>query len=428
MAARETGEGPRLSLGRPFRRSDSTAQREHAGEPRADSNEAAVRATDNDALLSRASAVAAGYLPPDPYVRCFAEACDMSVRRPLLINIGTTLRSAEVDRRVDAFLHTGTLCASGPSAASDAAPRPSPAPGARVQIVSLGAGSDTRFWRLSDGSAHDAPPRALAKYVEVDYSDVTQQKLRQIRAHRTLSARLGELRDGASDADARSERYAILGVNLLDLLPDAAGKPSHAWETLVAQLDRSLPTLILCECVLAYLDASAADRLLRQFAACFPRLSLLCYDMCVAGDRQDAVGAPSRFGNVMLQNLSLELPGARKYTTPHAYAARFDRVMRETAGRSGAQRGGEGDAVGDAPPAMSRGEAEIASGAQSLRGLWHALDTDERRRLSRLEGLDEVEELEMLLGHYCLSWAERGGGAEGGAASTAEDSDSGGDQ
>jgi hypothetical protein len=26
-----------------------------------------------------------------------------------------------------------------------------------------------------------------------------------------------------------------------------------------------------------------------------------------------------------------------------------------------------------------------------------------------LEGLDEVEELEMLLSHYCVSWAKRSG-------------------
>lgn len=44
-------------------------------------------------------------------------------------------------------------------------------------------------------------------------------------------------------------------------------------------------------------------------------------------------------------------------------------------------------------------------GAQSLREAWRNLDSAERTRLSRLEGLDEVEELEMLLGHYCISWA-----------------------
>ena len=70
----------------------------------------------------------------------------------------------------------------------------------------------------------------------------------------------------------------------------------------------------------------------------------------------------------------LELPGARAYTTPAAYTERFKRALPE-------------------------------SGAQSLRDAWHNLDSAERTRLSRLEGLDEVEELEMLLGHYCISWA-----------------------
>ena len=70
----------------------------------------------------------------------------------------------------------------------------------------------------------------------------------------------------------------------------------------------------------------------------------------------------------------LGLPGARAYTTPAAYTTRFMRALR-------------------------------VGGAQSLREAWRNLDSAERTRLSRLEGLDEVEELEMLLGHYCISWA-----------------------
>lgn len=49
------------------------------------------------------------------------------MRKAPLINVGTHHRTAALDAVVDSFLT---------------------AAGARVQIVSLGAGSDTRFWRL----------------------------------------------------------------------------------------------------------------------------------------------------------------------------------------------------------------------------------------------------------------------------------------
>ena len=87
-----------------------------------------MRATDSDALVSRIAAARAGYLPPDPYAQLLAPDASADARRPPLINIGTYLRAHEMDARVSQFVDA-------------AAP-------ASVQIVSLGAGSDTRFWRL----------------------------------------------------------------------------------------------------------------------------------------------------------------------------------------------------------------------------------------------------------------------------------------
>jgi [phosphatase 2A protein]-leucine-carboxy methyltransferase len=75
------------------------------------------------------SAINAGYIS-DPYATMVAKVASSSVtRRAPLINVGTHHRTWALDRLIDSFLDDS----------SDQRPR---------QVVSLGAGSDTRFWRL----------------------------------------------------------------------------------------------------------------------------------------------------------------------------------------------------------------------------------------------------------------------------------------
>lgn len=342
-----------LRLGTPFRRKDTPKDA-----ARAERGEAAVRATDTDALLSRISAVEKGYIAPDVYARLFVRGPPPSPR-PLLINIGTALRSSEVDSRVQLFLEHGTW--QGPSEHRSTG----------VQILSLGAGSDTRFWRLQPHPAH------LQRYIELDFSTITAQKAEAIRAHPSLHAPVGEVAEAATEI--HTPCYTLLAGDLHTL-----GHSTTELARVLALLDPALPTLVLWECVLAYVQPEAADALMTRLAQHLPHLAFLSYDMCIGGDRAEMGAPPDRFGRMMLQNLGargLTLPGAQAYTTPAAYARRFRSVL------------GDG--------------ATVDAGAYSLCHVWHTLDAAARRRLSRLEGLDEVEELEMLLGHYCMSWAER---------------------
>jgi [phosphatase 2A protein]-leucine-carboxy methyltransferase len=93
--------------------------------------DSATRTTDNDAALARLSAVQKHYLH-DPYIRHLVPRAHLAPPRPPLINIGTYVRSSALDDLVNQWLllsaeRTGGEC----------------------QIVSLGAGSDTRFWRTA---------------------------------------------------------------------------------------------------------------------------------------------------------------------------------------------------------------------------------------------------------------------------------------
>ena len=231
--------------------------------------------------------------------------------------------------------------------------------------MSLGAGSDTRFWRLRHAR--------LARYVELDFPSTTSQKAAAIQAHPALSHALA---DAHVTADGLvSSAYVLLGIDVSTL-------HQGTWERVATYLDPALPTLLLCECVLAYMDIDVANAALRACLATLPRASILSYDMCISSDAPHA--APTRFGQVMLQNLAarqLTLPGARGCTSTAAYVERFEHL----AGHA----------------------SHLQCHAYTLRESWQQLEGEERRRVSMLERLDEVEELEMLLSHYCIAWIDR---------------------
>ena len=92
-------------------------------------HELAVQATADDAVSGKLSAAALGYLT-DPYLKHFSRS-HAPERRPPVINRGNFTRVACIDKLIAEFL--GTAGANS---------------GAKPQIVSLGAGKDTTFFRL----------------------------------------------------------------------------------------------------------------------------------------------------------------------------------------------------------------------------------------------------------------------------------------
>lgn len=91
-------------------------------------SDAAIRGTDTDAAVARLSAAQKGYVQ-DPFIGHLVPRAHLQHPRPPLINIGTFVRSTAIDELVEQW-----LLLSGDR---------------RCQIVSLGAGSDTRFWRIA---------------------------------------------------------------------------------------------------------------------------------------------------------------------------------------------------------------------------------------------------------------------------------------
>lgn len=126
----------------------------------------AIRETDTDAAVSRLSAVNAGYMQ-DAFASYFVKR---SQKRPPLINVGTFIRTWALDKLVHQFLASNQY--------------------SKKQIVSLGAGTDTRFFRLQSSSV-DAVRNSIAKYIEIDFPEATTRKAMAIRKQTVLSGILG---------------------------------------------------------------------------------------------------------------------------------------------------------------------------------------------------------------------------------------------
>lgn len=169
----------------------SLARAEMDSRARESGSDAAVRSTDADALLSRCSAASLGYLV-DPVSAHFLSPAQRrqpppASRRPPLINIGTHARTWAVDRLVAQFLALHHHPHLGPG-------------DRRCQVLSLGAGTDSRFWRFRQQYADAQIPWPCARWVELDFPEATATKVRAVATQPDLKRWLRHTHSPASPA------------------------------------------------------------------------------------------------------------------------------------------------------------------------------------------------------------------------------------
>jgi [phosphatase 2A protein]-leucine-carboxy methyltransferase len=241
--------------------------------------------------------------------------------------------------------------------------------------VSLGAGSDTRFFRLH--RTHPDDVTAALIYHELDFAAVTTRKVAAIMRDETntLQATIG--RDDITAADAEtgtftSKRYHIHSVDLRVLRPHC-DLPAP----IAASIDPSLPTLLISECCLIYLAPEEADAILLWATEIFKSsVGIIIYE---------PIGGNDSFGKVMVQNLAargIVLKTLERYSTLSRQRERL----------------------------RTLGFTDCCDAADIcfVHDKW--LNQSERDRIARLELLDEVEEWNMLAKHYCVAWGWRGKG------------------
>ncbi|CAI2166417.1 16059_t:CDS:2 [Funneliformis geosporum] len=300
------------------------------------SQDNAIRGTNDDAVTSKLSAVTTGYIN-DVFVKYFVKRPS---KRPPIINRGSYVRNAGLDILITKFLEVGEG-------------------NLKKQIVSLGAGSDTRYFHFKITS------RNFHKYFEIDFPEITSKKVAIIRRNNDLLDLIGtNMQIGKGGTEIYAPDYCLMSGDL------------RSWaDNLVPRLkehgfDQSIPTLFLSECVLIYMDPIDSNKIVQWVGDNMKLAMFIVFEQILPNDP---------FGSVMLQNLraiNIELRGIYAY-----------------------------------PDLQSQKDRYL------LRGWTHAeavdineihdkhIDSKELFRISKLEFLDELEEWRLLAAHYCIAWA-----------------------
>ncbi|KAL2790442.1 tRNA wybutosine-synthesizing protein 4 [Daubentonia madagascariensis] len=303
----------------------------------------AVQSTNDSSALSKSSLAARGYVQ-DAFIALLVPG---AVRRAPLINRGYYVRARAVRHCVRAFLER--TCA------------PPGAP--RAQILSLGAGSDSLYFRLKT-----AGHLARAAVWEVDFPEVARRKAERISETPELCALTGPFQKGdpAPALCFESLDYRILGLDLrqLERLDEALA---------AAGLNAVSPTLLLAEAVLTYLEPDSAAALIAWAAQRFPNAIFVIYEQMKP---QDA------FGQFMLQHfrqLNSPLHGLDHCPDVEAQRRRFLQA------------------------------GWTACSAVDMNEFYRCfLPAEERRRMESLEPFDEFEEWHLKCAHYFILAASRG--------------------
>lgn len=371
---------------------------------------------------------------------------------------GTYVRTVAIDALVDDFLSSNGITPGSSEEEEQWAVEEQKGgkQGMKVQILSLGAGTDTRFFRLQQRYG-----RRLARrlhYHELDFPSTARRKIDAIE-RASWVGRL--LRDAADEAvaDTTSRRQDHTGdkspvrinadktsltspaytFHALDLrrLSESTVDPAD----LLSDVEPNVPTLILSECCLTYLPITTANAILARLARFLqpsapapPSQSSQmsnaqhsqapsspakavpnpgkqphhCPDHTLAVLLYEPLHPADAFGRTMHSNLAargISLPSLEALPTLEAHQTRLRSVLGAPEGEfSGIKFPGEERSDGG----MS--EAKGAQGAVSVRRWWEReVSEGERERLRRCEGLDEEEEWELLAEHYGFVWGWRGG-------------------
>lgn len=302
----------------------------------------AVVATNDDAAICKYQAVSRGYYY-DPFLEQFlsSKAKSSSLRKAPEINRGYYARSASIAYLVEQFI------VNHPSA----------------QIISLGAGYDSLYWRLKAHKflQNDPGQESQFKYVEIDMSVVSVHKIMSIRRHSDLSRMLSGV--SYKGEDLHSDQYNLISFDLRQV------DKSSLRRRLVdeCKLDVNAPTLCLAECVLVYMPNQDSNSLINWLSDNFSHLTMMNYEQCNMVDR---------FGDIMLAHMNArhcDLMGVDSCKSLESQINRFST------------------------------NGLIHTRAWTLLEIYRdCLLPSETNRIESIEFLDEKELLEQLLQHYCI--------------------------
>ena len=299
-----------------------------------------MQLTADDAALSKASSANLGYYEDD-FILALLGRDEVSgkkaPRRSPLINRGYYSRVAAMDTVIDRFEKFF---------------------GEDRQIVSLGSGSDTTYFRLLKRQ------RAPKLYVELDLPDVATRKAAAIKScHATRD--LAPFADATPSADTHmlltAPGYALGAVDLRDV-------PAVARTLVAAGVDFSKPTLLIAECVFVYVKPEKSRAILTWLATNFTTAVYAAYEQIRPEDA---------FGRTMVLNMrsrGCTLLSIHEYPTIASQEERLTSLCGWRWAR-----------------------------ALDMNDVYYKfLDKGDLARVEKLEIFDEFEEWHIMQAHYCL--------------------------
>lgn len=348
-----------------------------------------IVATNDDATLTKKAVVHLGYIS-DPLIQFFT-ADKSGLKKSPEIHRGYHVRVNAVWNLVLDFLRASRAAGFQSS-----------------QIVSVGCGFDTMYWRLKDKlkTLHPSESLVCSKFVELDLPAVVVRKaaniarhgeLHSVLEHRTES--LHSMPIAADDEASAAERQRVElaasasadeQANLINAGGDKkyfkALEDGSIWSSdyyllscdlrqaatfehallEVCKLDRNLPTLLIAECVLVYMKPEESDQIIQSFARNFNVAGIFVYD---------PVNLSDKFGETMISNLSRHgaaLLGADTCDSMNSQIARLKAC--------------------NFPQVLSK----------DMLSVYKTMSPIEKKRVESIEFLDETYLLEQLFQHYCL--------------------------
>ncbi|CAM8943292.1 unnamed protein product [Rhodiola kirilowii] len=245
----------------------------------AHSNKAAVQATNDDASASKLSCVKKGYMKDD-YVHLFVRR---HVRRAPIINRGYFARWAALRKLLFQFLDAGKEVNRGSLV--------------KKQILSLGAGFDTTYFQLQvtskKASLINTCPKLRHKIGENATIMPGYIPSRRVRVlHVKGDIRIEEVHimwPNADEGQVLSDSYKLLPVDLRDI-------PKLDEVIARANMDPGMPTFIIAECVLIYLDPDSSRNIVSWASRTFSTSIFFLYEQILPDDA---------FGQQMIRNLEV---------------------------------------------------------------------------------------------------------------------------
>ncbi|XP_056015554.1 tRNA wybutosine-synthesizing protein 4-like [Ostrea edulis] len=296
--------------------------------------ETAVQGTNDSSIVSKCSMASVGYFS-DPYLHCFVSK---TTRRSPLIHRGYYVRAKAVDFFLKKFLETYPQ---------------------NNQIVSLGAGFDSTYFRLrSEGVLTNT------SFCEVDFPEVVQRKNAVIQSNEDLKNLIPGLKtQGAKKnplIEINTRNYKLLGVDLtqLNTLEACFNLCGVDWDT---------PTLLLSECVMTYMTRRCSSAVVKWAGEAFSEAVFILYEQI---NPNDAFG---KFMQNHFQLIGSPLKCINSFPTLHTQRDRFLNL--------GWSRSEAAD--------MNHFYAEL-------------VPPDEQHRVESLEPFDEYEEWHLKCNHYMV--------------------------